>query len=168
MNPPRCEPDTYVRFLMAASGGWSGVELSKVAPDDMAHDAVTRMLKRGQLTPESIWEEVKDRVELTGGYLIVDDTVVDKPYAEKMELVRWQWSGTHHDVVKGIGVITLLWTDGNQHLPVDFRVYDPEGDGKTKNQHFQDMMVSAINQGFKPRYVLFDSWFSSLENLKFV
>ena len=119
------------------------------------------------MTPESVWIEARDLVVLCGGYLVVDDTVVDKPYAEKIDLVRWQWSGTHHDVVKGIGVITLLWTDGDQHIPVDFRVYNPDGDGKTKNQHFKDMLVIALDRGFKPRYVVFNSWFSSLDNLKF-
>jgi len=166
MNPSRCNSDLYVRFLVAASGGWSGVELSKVAPGDMAHDAVSRMLQRGDITPESVWQEAKPLVDCQRGYLVVDDTVVDKPYAEKIELVRWQWSGTHHDVVKGIGVITLLWTDGNRHVPVDFRVYDPEGDGKTKNQHFRDMVDTARERGFQPIYVLFDSWYASLENLK--
>lgn len=151
---------------MAASGGWSGVGLSKVTSDDMAHDAVSRMLARGELSPESVWCEAESMVDSSTGFLVVDDTVVDKSFAEKIELVRWQWSGTHHDVVKGIGVITLLWTDSERHVPVDFRVYDPDGDGKTKNQHFRDMVDTAIERGFKPACILFDSWYSSLENLK--
>lgn len=166
MNPPRCNPDLYVRFLCAASGGWSGVELSKVAPEDMAHDAVSRMLSRGEISPESVWRQAEPLVSRQKGYLLVDDTVVDKPYAEKIELVRWQYSGTHHDVVKGIGVITLLWTDGEKHVPIDFRVYDPDGDGKTKNQHFRDMLATALERGFTPACVLFDCWYASLENLK--
>jgi hypothetical protein len=132
----------------------------------MAHDAVSRMLARGGLSPESVWEEAKPMVELAAGFLAVDDTVVDKPFAEKIELVRWQWSGAHHDVVKGIGVITLLWTDGERHVPVDFHVYDPDCDGKTKNQHFRDMLYAAVDHGFKPAFLLFDSWYSSVENLK--
>ena len=132
----------------------------------MAHDAVSRMLGRGDLSPKSVWEEAKSMVELSTGFLVVDDTVVDKPFAEKIDLVRWQWSGTHHDVVKGIGVITLLWTDGDRHVPVDFRVYDPDGDGKTKNHHFRDMLYTAVERGFTPACVMFDSWYSSVENLK--
>jgi len=140
--------------------------LSKAAPVYMAHDAVSRMLCRGELSPDSVWREAEPLVDLRSGFLVVDDTVVDKPFAEKIELVRWQWSGLHHDVVKGIGVITLLWTDGEKHIPVDFRVYDPEGDGKTKNQHFRNMIDTALERGFIPECVLFDSWYSSVENLK--
>ncbi len=88
-------------------------------------------------------EEAKPIVDWSGGYLVVDDTVVDKPFAKKMDLVRWQWSDTHHDVVKGICVITFLWTDGRQHIPVDFRVYDPDGDGKTKNTPFRPLKMLA-------------------------
>jgi hypothetical protein len=41
---------------------------------------------------------------------------------KKLPLVRWQYSGAHHDVVKGIGLTTLLWTqDGStDHIPVEY------------------------------------------------
>jgi hypothetical protein len=166
MNPSKCDVDLYVQFLLAACGSRSCVELSRVSPFEMAHDAVNRMLCREDLTPESVWEAAKSLVDVKRGYLIVDDTVLDKPYAQKMELVRWQWSGLHHDVVKGIGLITLLWSDGVNHVPVDFRVYNPDCDGKTKNQHFLDMLETAVNRGFQPKWVLLDAWYASLENLK--
>ena len=40
--------------------------------------------------------------------------------------------------------------------------------GKTKNEHFQDMLKTAKERGFEPKYVLMDSWYSSLENLKLI
>jgi putative transposase len=49
--------------------------------------------------------------------LVVDDTTLDKPYAEKMDLVTRHWNGKHHRVV-GINLITTLWTDGNRLIPV--------------------------------------------------
>ncbi|MAT76922.1 hypothetical protein CMK14_17470 [Candidatus Poribacteria bacterium] len=46
----------------------------------MAHDAHPRWL--GRLEPESeiLWEEVENLVQLDSGYLVVDDTTIDKPY----------------------------------------------------------------------------------------
>ncbi|MGZ4977342.1 MAG: hypothetical protein ACXV8O_09330, partial [Methylobacter sp.] len=42
-------------------------------------------------------------------------------------------------------------------------------DGKTKNDHFKDMLVNAIaDKGLKAKTVLFDSWYASWENLKLV
>jgi len=112
---------------------------------------------------------VGDGITPVTGYLVADDTVIDKPRSTNIELVKWQYSGTHHDVVKGIGLETLLWTQGgNEHIPVDYRVYNPEGDGKTKNQHFQDMIRLARHRGFAPAYVLIDTWYTSIANLKLI
>ncbi|MDG7016561.1 MAG: hypothetical protein JRM82_04205 [Nitrososphaerota archaeon] len=38
----------------------------------------------------------------------------------------------------------------------------------TKNDHFTRMLNTAKERGMAPNYVLFDSWYSSLENLKLV
>ena len=76
------------------------------------------------------------------------------------------WSGKHKRVVWGINLLTLLWTDGNALIPCDFRVYDRPLSGLTKNGHFRRMLEVAEGRGFQPRWVLFDSWYTSLENLK--
>jgi putative transposase len=81
-----------------------------------------------------------------------------------MELVTWHWSGKHHKVVKGINLQTLLWTDGDSHIPTDYRIY--YSDGKTKNEHFCNLLEIAKERGFSPKFVCFDSWYSSLDNLK--
>ena len=56
---------------------------------------------------------------------------------------------------------TLVWTDGERIVAIDFRIYSPEGDGKTKNDHVRELLDTAESRGFKPRFVLFDSWYSS-------
>jgi len=60
-------------------------------------------------------------------------------------------------VVKGIALLTLLWTDGKAFIPCDFRVYDKPTSGKTKNEHFREVLVEAKGRGFEPEYVLMDS-----------
>ena len=61
---------------------------------------------------EALWQEAKEFVDLQKGLLILDDTTLDKPYARKMDLVTYHWSGKHQRVVKGIALLTLLWTVG--------------------------------------------------------
>jgi hypothetical protein len=85
-----------------------------------------------------------------------------------MELVGWHWSGKHHRVVKGINLTTLLWTDGEQHIPIDYRLYEKVMDGATKNDHFRAMVQTAKQRGFTPKCVEFDSWFGSLDNFKLI
>jgi len=82
-----------------------------------------------------------------------------------MDLVTHHWSGRHQQVVKGIDLLTLLWTEGQSLIPCDFRVYDKPQGGKTKNENFQDILQKAKERGFAPEYVLMDSWYSALPPL---
>ena len=92
---------------------------------------------------------------------MVDDSTLDKPYAKKMELIHRHWSGKHHAVVEGINLITLLWSEGDRHVPLDYRIYDKAGDALTKNDHFRTLLETAHPRGFVPECVVFDSWYSS-------
>jgi hypothetical protein len=166
MQQPKCSLDLYVDFLIASQKQYSGMELSRVSPTAMSHDAVSHWLAHNKLTPKMVWQSSQPMVQKETGYLIVDDTVLDKPYAREIALVKSQYSGKHHRLVNGIAVVTMLWTEGETIVPVDYRIYDPTRDGKTKNDHVQEMLQFAEKRGFSPRYVLMDSWYASIENLK--
>jgi len=77
------------------------------------------------------------------GVLILDDSTLDKLYARKIEMVTRHWSGKHRRVAQGINLITLLWTEGESCIPCDYRVYDKDTDGATKNDHFRQMLETA-------------------------
>ena len=77
-----------------------------------------------------------------------------------MELVTRHWSGKHKQVVSGINLITLMWTDGDTHIPCDYRLYNKQQDNLTKNDHFQSLIAAADERGFRPECV------TSLKNLK--
>ena len=171
MNPPKFSAIEYINFLIGTQTGYSCSEAERVQPDsaDAArHDAINRLLNRAKPDPEQLWQEAQALVKRTSGVLVVDDTVLDKFYANKMELVTWQWSGRHARVVKGINLTTLLWSDGDKHIPCDYRIYDKAVDGKSKNDHCREMLDVAKHRGFAPACVIFDSWFSSLANLKHI
>lgn len=71
------------------------------------------------------------------GYLIFDDTVLSKRYGENIELTRRQYSGNEHQVIRGIGLVNCVYVNPESHcfLVIDYRIYDPDGDGKTKIDH---------------------------------
>ena len=169
MNPPKCHELDYIHFLIAAQRVFSSVEAARTHPAEErapAHDAYTRLLKRLPPDSEKLWREVKPLVNRRAGVLVIDDTTLDKPYASQMALVSRHWSGKHQRVVKGINLISLVWTDGNCRLPCDFRLYHKAQDGLSKNDHFQQMVQQANQRGFMPDLVAFDSWYSGLPNLK--
>lgn len=170
MSVPKVHPIDYIQFLIATPKACSGTEAARVQPDQPdppAHDAFTRLLTRLEPDPETLWLESQTQLDRTDGVLVVDDSTLDKPYSTSIELVTRHWSGKHHAVVKGINLITLLWTNGDRHIPCDYRVYDPT-DKLTKNDHFGDMIRLAHSRGLRPRCVLFDGWYSSLDNLKLI
>jgi len=168
MNAPRCTEFDYIDFLVATPRTCSCTEAARVqtgSPNAPAHDSFTRLLHRLEPDAETLWAEAKPLVVRRRGVLVIDDSTLDKPYAKKIDLVTHHWSGKHHEVISGINLITLLWTDGDRKIPVDYRIY-AKADGKTKNDHFWEMMLMARGRGFVPEYVLFDGWYASLENLK--
>ena len=166
MNRPKCNAENYIQWLIASPKVVSCTEAARTDRRPVAHDAYTRLLGRLDPQPEILWQEVENLVQLDSGYLVVDDTTIDKPYGPHIELVTRHWSGKHRAVVEGLNLITLLWTDGDLSIPVDWRVFDKEKDGKSKNDHLRQMLETARQRGFKPDGVLWDSWYSSLDNLK--
>jgi putative transposase len=171
MNPARYTALEYINFLIATQKVYSCSEAQRVQPqtdNSPSHDAINRLLHRIEPDPEQLWQEAKSVVELMTGILVLDDTMMDKWFAKKMELVSRQWSGRHKRVVRGINLTSLLWTDGDRHIPIDYRLYDKPVDGATKNDHFRAMLAIAKQRGFQPQCVAFDSWFSALDNLKLI
>jgi len=170
MNSPKLVPKDYIDFLIATPRAYSAAEAARVqpdAPDPAAHDAFSRPLTRLEPNPEELWREARTQVRLAAGILVIDDSTLDQPYAKSIELVTHHGSGKHHAVVRGINLVTLLWTDGDRHIPCDYRVYD-RTDGATKNDHFAAMIRTAQQRGFSPQRVAFDGWYSSLENLELI
>ncbi len=171
MTNPKCQEEDYINFLIATQKAYSCTEAARVQPDKpdpASHDAILRVLYRLEPTSEYLWQEAHAFVDKSRGCLVIDDTTLDKPYASKMDLVSYHWSGKHHRVVKGINLQSLIWTDGDQLIPIDYSLYDKAKTGMTKNDHFRAMLVKAKERGFCPECVLFDSWYSSLDNLKLI
>jgi DDE family transposase len=74
-------------------------------------------------------------------------------------------------VIKGIGVVNLVHSAGKDadFYPIDYRGYAPDVDGKTKNDHFAEMFVNALEQKhLQAHTILFDGWYASAENLKLI
>lgn len=171
MGHPKCTPDAYIDFLIATPRSASCCEAARSQPTSdqpAAHDAYTRLLHRLEPDPETLYREVEPLVHKEGGVLVLDDSTLDKFHAKKIEMVHRHWSGKHKAVVRGINLISLIWTDGDRTMPLDYRIYDKTKDDLTKNDHFRNLLKAARERGFRPRAVVFDSWYSSMENLKLI
>jgi hypothetical protein len=112
-----------------------------------------------------LWENVKPLiVSDAAGYLIFDDTVLDKRFSESIELVRRQYSGNEHRVIRGIGLISCLYVNATTGAfwVIDYRLYNPDGDGKSKLDHVEQMLEGVVLAKQLPfASVLMDSWYAT-------
>jgi len=167
MSKSLCSKDLYCTFLRVTSQRYSALSLSEVSPVELSHDSISRWLEEKHCMPKDIWQEAKKYVTGTNGVIIADETVLNKSRSQKVELVRWQYSGTEHDILRGIGMLNFLWVNDLNHVcPIDVRIYEPREDGKTKNDHFRELLKIAKRREVTPKAVIADSWYSSLDNLK--
>jgi hypothetical protein len=129
------------------------------------HDQLNPFLKDEKMTPRLIWEQTKEQIIFSpNDYLIFDDTVSDKNYSSVMELVRRQWSGNAKSVIKGIGIVTCIYVnlELNKFWLIDYRIFAPDEDGKTKLDHAKEMFDLAVHQKRLPfRTVLMDTWYAT-------
>jgi len=161
----------YIEYLLSTTINYTCSNLAEHL-EKVSHDSVTDFLQNQKFTPKELWELVKNRIDDSEeGFLLVDDSVQNKEYSHSIETVKLQYSGNEHGLVKGIGLVNLVHTNGSlgDFYPVNYRLYDPDADGKSKNDHFQEMFTQAVEkQGIKARNIAFDSWYASVENLKMI
>jgi hypothetical protein len=140
--------------------------------EQFSHDAINRYLRGERVTPRLIWEHVRGQVLLTPrGYVLFDDTVLDKNSSFAIELVRRQYSGNAKTVIKGIGVVTCVYVhpDTDQFWLIDYRIYDPDGDGKSKLEHVREMLTNVVYHKQLPfQAVLMDTWYATKDLLLFI
>ncbi len=153
----------YCQFLLVSQTNYTMSYFAEHSRG-FSHDAVKRYLERDKLTARMVWENVRSQVVRSEqGYLAFDDTVLDHNSSFKIELVRRQYSGNAHEVIKGIGVVTCVYInpETEQFWIIDYRIYDPERDGKTKLDHVREMLDNALTEKCLPfRGVLMDSWYA--------
>jgi hypothetical protein len=175
--------DLYTDYLLASFGQATATGLAALLPD-LSHDQITRFLSRQELTDKDLWKIVKPhlrRLQSEDAVLILDDTVEEKPYTDESELIAWHFDHTKNRAVKGVNLLSALYRSGDVSLPVAFhlihkteRVTDPKTgkerwqSPKTKNQIAREMIASVLQKQIPLRYVLADTWFSSVDNLIFI
>ena len=154
----------YCQYLLSTQINYTLTNLAEHM-EELSHDAVNRYLAGDQIRPCLVWENVEgDVVKSEQGYVIFDDTVLDKRHSFQIELVRSQWSGNAKGVIKGIGVVTCVYVNPEieQFWVIDYRIYAPESDGKSKIDHVQEMLANIFNHKELPfQAVMMDTWYAT-------
>ena len=119
------------------------------------------------MTSSLVWEHVQgDVIQSPWGCIIFDDSILDKNHSHHIDLVKLQYSGNAHGLIKGIGMVNCLYVnpETGQYWIVDYRIDDPESDGKSKLDHVREMLVSLVAaKALAFNRVLVDSWYVTKE-----
>jgi hypothetical protein len=153
----------YCQYLLSSQINYTITNLAEHL-ENISHDQINYYLKKEKLTPRLLWDNVKDVIMTDdNGYVIFDDSVLDKRYSEKIEIVRRQYSGNEHGVLKGIGVVSCVYVNPKleRFWVVDYRIFNPDADGKTKIDHVKDMLQNLVYHKLLPfDTVLMDTWYA--------
>lgn len=101
-------------------------------------------------------------------YLIIDDTVIAKPYSKELDLLSWIFSPGDRQYLYGINVVFVIWTDGKTRFPIGFRIWYKDSK-KTKIDLAMELLNDAkkIYQ-IKLGYLLMDSFYPAAKLLKLI
>jgi len=155
----------YCQYLLSSPINYTLTNLADHL-QDFSHDTINRYLRGEKLTPRLLWEQVRPLLGLhPDAYLIFDDTVLDHRFGPAIEGVRRQWSGNEHRVIRGIGLVSCLYVhpETGEFWLIDYRIFDPERDGKSKLDHVEEMLRMAEHREVPFATVLMDSWYATRE-----
>lgn len=141
-----------------------------------SHDTINRYLRRDHVTPRLLWDNVRsDVVPHERGYLLFDDTVLDKRHSREIEPARRQWSGNAKGIIEGIGVVTCVYVNPvlDRFWIIDYRIFAPDTDGKTKLTHVEEMLkhtvrhkrvtdTGGVEVALPFATVLMDAWYATM------
>ena len=161
----------YSQFLLSSQINYTLTHFADHSAQ-FSHDAINRYIAGDHLPPRLVWENVRGQIITSpNGCLIFDDVVLDKAQSQQIELVRQQWSGNAKKVIRGIGVVTCVYVnpDTDQFWIIDYRLFAPEVDHKSKLDHLREMLANAVDHKQLPfRVVLMDTWYAARDEMLFM
>ena len=182
--------DLYTDYLIASFGQTSATGLSRLVDDEIKHDSVTRLLSSADFSSKTLWQTVKPVVrkhQTEEACLIFDDFIIEKAHTDENDLICWHWDHSKKRNVKGINVLNAFyhtWKVGEREplrVPVGFETItktirfcdlktkkEKRKSDISKNELMLQMIAKAIANGLLFKYVIADSWFASVANMRFI
>jgi Transposase DDE domain len=135
------------------------------ALETVSHDRLTRRLQ-AQWSGHTLLElACRTLFVWERRYLILDDTVIPKPFATAIEGLAWVYSSQDRKPVSGLSLVLLSWTDGTVRIPLGMRLWHKGG--ASKYALALELLSEARNHlCCRPEYVLFDAWYPAKTLLK--
>lgn len=176
--------ELYTDYLISSFGYTTATGLSRMVEGQVSHDKITRFLSQEAYTSKDLWLQVKRtvrQIEQEDGVLLFDDTIQEKPYTDENEVMCWHYDHSKGRAVQGFNLLNCLYHVEGVSIPVAFELIKKpveycdlktrkrkRASLVTKNELMREMVQVCVQNQLKFRYVLFDIWFSSKENMYFI
>ena len=99
----------YCQYLFSSQINYTLTNFAEHV-ETLSHDMVNRYLRDEKLTPALVWEHTKGDIRQSkNGFIVFDDSILDKNHSRHIESVRWQYSGNTHGIVRGIGLVNCIY-----------------------------------------------------------
>lgn len=155
---------TYVKGLLVVSERATCTAMARVTRK--SHDSLSRILTDTRLEWQTLLSSLLRKIlgKLDDGYLMIDDTVINKSFAKTIENISWVFCSKQGRSVLGLNIVVLAWSNGIVTLPLAIKIW--KKGGKSKYTLALQLLSYAKNiLKLKPKYVAFDSWYASKEIL---
>jgi hypothetical protein len=124
----------------------------------VSHDRLTRLLHADWSGHTLLALACRTLFVWERGYLIIDDTVVPKPFATAIAGLAWVFSSQERQPVYGRSLVLLVWTNGTLRVPLGVRLWHKGG--ASKSALALELLSYACNRlRCRPDDVLFDAWY---------
>jgi hypothetical protein len=176
--------DLYSDYLLASCGATTAPGLSQLLEGEVSYDQVTRSLAGTKKTAAELWLTVKPfvrAVQSAAGGLISEDSIEEKPYTDENDIGGWHYDHSKDRMLQGINFLTALYASHGVSLPGGFHLVAQTGQygaPKTqkekrrspvsKNEACRELSKQALTNLIPFRFVVFDVWFASAENMGFI
>jgi hypothetical protein len=97
------------------------------ALETVSHDRLTRLLQANWSGQTLLELAIRTLFVWERGYLIIDDTVLPKPFATAIEGLAWVFSSQARKPVYGLSVVLSVWTNGTLRIPLSLRLWHKGG-----------------------------------------
>lgn len=150
----------YIKGLMCVFENANCISLSKIT--ECSHDSLTRVLNGKKFCWQTLLQNFILRTfgRLQDGYLMIDDTVISKQFAKRIENIAWIFDSKIKKSILGLNLVLIAWSNGKVTVPLAFRVYQKKT-GKTKIDLAIELLDYAKKLRIKPKFVAFDSWYTA-------
>lgn len=155
----------YATALLSAPWRFTLVYLSLFS--GTSHDFLTRGLKK-KYAWKQILQTLLNNHLVSQGYLIIDETEVDKSFAQKIPCLGWLWSHRQTKYIFGLQLVVVCWTNTKVTIPIAWKIYKKDS-GKTKIILAQELIRYCLfTLRIHPKAWLFDSFYASEKLLKYL